>query len=91
MGNPAGRASTNGEKNTLLEELYMQWIIPPDMRLSQLIYNSVSYWMQKNGKPCADRDISRELFYVEDDDLLTTVALFVHDHYPPKAGSSTSS
>ena len=91
MGNPPGRASTNSEKGALLADIYAQWVIPPDLRLCQLIYNSVVYWNQQNKRPCADRDISRSLFYIEDDDILTTIALFVKDHYPPRETSSTSS
>jgi len=91
MGNPPGRASTPAEKSRLLADIYDQWVIPPDLRLCQLIYNSVVYWNLQNKRPSADRDISRQIFYIEDNDILTTIALFVKDHYPPRETSSTSS
>lgn len=85
------RANTPEEKQRLLEELTPLWITTGDMRLGQLIYNAVSEWCLVNKRPASARDISREIFYVEDDDLLTTVAAFVKDHYPPKGTASTSS
>lgn len=83
------RAGTPEERERLLGELLGLWNVPPDLRLGQLIYDAVTEWAVRNKKPAASRDISRMIFYIEDDDLLTTIAAFVKEHYPPK--SSTSS
>lgn len=85
------RASTPEEKRRLLEELEPLWNAPPDMRLGQLIYNAVNHWLGQNKKPRGSRHTSDAIFYIEDDDLLTTIALFVKDQYPPGEPASTSS
>lgn len=85
------RANTPFEKSDLVEAIGELWTETGDMRLGQLIYNAVVHWNLRNKKPSASRDISRQIFYLEDDDLLTTIALFVRDQYPPKGTASTSS
>lgn len=83
------RADTPEERQRLLEELGKLWNIPPDLRLGQLLHNAVSHWLLENKKPCKDRDVADHLFSLEDDDLLTTVAKFVMEQYPPKASTSS--
>lgn len=85
------RANTPEQRERLLGELLDLWNIPPDHRLGQLICNSVSFWLLENHKPATARHISDALFYIEDDDLLTTIAKFVMENYPPKDSASTSS
>jgi len=85
------RAHTPAEKQRLLEELTPLWAASGDMRLGQLLYNAMNAWLVENKRAATARDMSREIFYVEDDDLLTTVAKFVKDQYPPKDTASTSS
>lgn len=86
-----GRAETPEERAVLMRELLDLWNVPQDFRLGQLLYNAISYWRRENGLFCAERNVAMELFYAEDDDLLTTVAKFVMEQYPPKDTSSTSS
>lgn len=75
-------------KAMLLDSIGEQWSDVPDMRLGQLIVNAVNYWCQQNGRSTNPRDMEREIFYAEDDDLLTTIAKFVQAKYPPKASTS---
>lgn len=85
------RANTPEEKDRVLREMLHLWNVPPDLRLGQLVYNAVTERLVRNKRPAAGRDIGREIFYIEDDDLLTTIAAFVMNHYPPKDSASTSS
>lgn len=83
-----GRAETPEERERVLDELGRLWNVPPDMRLGQLVYNAVGYWLLENNRPAGARHIADAVFYLEDDDLLTTVAKFVTEQYPPKAATS---
>jgi hypothetical protein len=84
-----GRAETPEDRERLLAELGKLWNIPPDLRLGQLIYNAVGFWLLKNNKPCKARDVSDAIFEAEDDDLLTTIAKYVMENYPPRASTSS--
>lgn len=84
-----GRAETPEQRERFLEELRRLWDIPPDLRLGQLVYGAVTHWLLENKKPCKARDISDHLYSLEDDDLLTTIAKFVMEKYPPRASTSS--
>lgn len=58
----AGRAYTVGEKRIIVERIYAAWIAFEDMRLGQLMINSIG---------------NEDLFYTEDDRLVSLVDEFV--------------
>lgn len=80
---------TAEQRHRFLMELEAHCNALPDMRLGQLIYNAVGFWLLWNKRAAAERDIAHALFYLEDDDLLTTVAKFLMEKYPPKAATSS--
>ena len=84
------RATTPEARHIILAEIEAQWNVPPDMRLGQLIYNAVGWWLLNNKKPAAARDISNKIFYIEDDDLMTMITAFVTEKYPRRDSASTS-
>jgi len=52
-----GRASSTEEKKDIINRLYNLWLCKPELRLGQLIVNS----------------IDRDLFYIEDDTLISMI------------------
>lgn len=74
------RPSTAAEKRDFVDTVTPMWITSGDLRLGQLIYNAVGYWLLKNKKPAAARNIADSIFYTEEEDLLLMIELFVKDH-----------
>ena len=79
-----GRADDPNEQAAVLEELYLAWKIPPDMRLGQLIYNAVCWDLVETGQTASEHGIASRIFYAEDFKLADTVKRFVAEKYPPK-------
>lgn len=60
-----GRATTPEQKRAVIERIYFAWLDHPELRLGQLIINSIH-----PGLRCPD------VFYIEDETLAASVAVF---------------
>jgi hypothetical protein len=85
------RASTHHEREQLLYDLMECWDRVGDLRLGQLLVNTLAARINKDGGLPDDRSVGNLLFYVEDRVLLGLIREFVRDHYPLAGESARSS
>jgi hypothetical protein len=58
------RAKTPEQKREIIDRLYDAWVSKPELRLGQLIVNQMA---------CPRDDLTRQLFYLEDKDLIEVI------------------
>ena len=68
------RAYTEGQKEAILDALFVAWLKMPELRLGQLLANALI----RGGDEVP-------LFYVEDFELLKKTERFVDEYGPPPA------
>lgn len=69
---PDGRADTDVKKRAIVERIFNAWVVDPQLRLGQVLVNSLRR---------ADVD-QGDLFYVEDESLAADVESFARRNKP---------
>jgi hypothetical protein len=68
-----GRAYTPEHKRAIIERLYASWLQQPNLRLGQLIENSITRF-----EVLAGRISHSAMFYVEDEDLVEHLESYIN-------------
>lgn len=72
MSEEWSRADTQERKRLILEAFYVAWRRCPELRLGQLLVNSIPTDLE-------DADAIRHLFYIEDSDLVNQITKFANN------------